>query len=567
MRNTFLAGVATLGLALGSCGGTDTPSLEYEIVKSRVDSLPALEVRVHFSPDDGEVTHLLYQDEAWGETGLFKAIREVKLLEGSGSLRVEPDSGRIRIRHAPNPGRLTLSYKVVQDPPGPDARTEPYRPIVQPTYFHVFAHNLLMIPTHYQVGEAPTSRIRLKWTGWGAREVIHNSFGSGQLEQDLGDIPLDKFQIAIFVGGDFRVYSEQIEGNGLYLATRGDWVPFQDEKVMELLTSTVGAQRDFWHDHSQRYFTVTMRPFPMERGSSFQGTGLTNSFATSLSNNAETELDQLLYLFNHELMHNWIGSTIENEAEEAQYWFSEGFTDYYTAKNIAANTIGGKDWSFYIGHINETLRLLEASPVKEAPNSEITYENFWNNPEYGKLPYRRGLLFAFCLDLQIREGSKGQKSLDDAMRDLLRNARTPGWKLNSETFVQAVNAYLPNDLTPFFQKHIIDGQALPLSDLFDRIGFAYTEEADVFDLGFSWDTDRKEVTAVDPGSQAYAAGVRAGDRLVSWSINHGQMEREVELVLDREEGQLPVRFFPVRKAQVVQLLDTPANRDLLSAKP
>jgi predicted metalloprotease with PDZ domain len=336
---------------------------------------------------------------------------------------------------------------------------------------------------------------------------------------------------------------------------------------MELLSRTIRVQRDFWRDHGQRYFTVTMRPFPLERGSSFQGTGLTQSFATSVSNNAETEFDQLVYLFNHELMHNWVGQTIENEGEEAQYWFSEGFTDYYTARNIAANALGGKDWGYFIRQINETIRLLEVSPVKEAPNSEINYENFWSSHDYQKLPYQRGMLFAFCLDLQIRKGSKGHKSLDDAMRDLLGNARTPGWKLSSETFLQAVNPYLPDDLTPFFQKHIIAGQALPLGELFDQTGLAYTEEADVFDLGFSWDADRKVVTAVNSGSQADAAGVRPGDRLVSWSIYHGSMDREVELVLDREGGRLSVRFFPVKKAQVVQLLDTPANRDLLSAKP
>lgn len=545
----------------------EAPKLGYEIVKSRLDTLPALEVKLHFTPDTGRVTHVLYQDEAWGETGLFNAIREVRLVAGSGSLRVEADSGRIRIEHARNPGPMVLSYKVVQDPQGEEDRIAAYRPIVRPSYFHVFAHNLLMVPEHYERGEASVAAIGLKWAGWGAGEVIHNSFGSGQLEQDLGVLPLEKFHSAIFVGGDYRVHSRQINGNDLYLAIRGDWIPFGDEEVMELLGATIRAQRDFWQDHSQEYFTVTMRPFPMERGSSFQGTGLTNSFATSVSNNRETEIDQLLYLFNHELMHNWIGQTIENEAEEAQYWFSEGFTDYYTSKNIALNGIGGKDWGYLIGNVNEALRLLGASPVREAPNSEITYENFWNSREYEKLPYRRGMLFAFYLDLQIRADSNGQRSLDDAMRNLLQSSRTPGWKLNSETFLDAVNACLPNDLTPFFQKHIIRGQGLPWRVLLDGLGIGYTEQADLFDLGFSWDEARKEVTSVDSGSQAHRAGVRPGDRLVNWSFYHGQTEREVELVLEREGKQMPVRYFPVRKSQVVQLLDTPANRKLLSGKP
>ena len=553
-----------LGILLAfSCKQEASPRLEYEIVKSQADSLPALEVRMHFTADSGKTTYVRYDDEAWGQTGLFNSLREVRLLEGQGSLLMEPDSGRIRITHPAGAGPMVLSYKIVQDTPGPKDTRETYRPIVEPGYFHVFSHNLFALPQHYQKGDAPLVSILLKWTGWGPDEVIHNSFGNRQRTQDLGTISLEKFHSAIFVGGDFRIYADQIQGNELYLAIRGNWIPFGDGEVMDLLSETVRAQRQFWKDHSQPYFTVTMRPFPQDRGSSFQGTGLTNSFATSVSNNAETELDQMGYLFNHELMHNWIGHTIENENEEEQYWFSEGFTEYYTHKNIASQRIGGKDWGYFIGQINEGIRLLEASPVKGAPNSEITYENFWKDPEYGKLPYRRGMLFAFYLDLQLQAVSGGKYSLDDVMRDLLRASRESGQKLTHAHFLKTVGAYLPEDLTPFFNQHILHGEALPLEELFGQLGFEFQEEADLFDLGFRFSPERTDVTAVDPGSEAYRAGVRDGDRVVSRNIYLGNTRKEVELVLERGGRRIPVAYYPVKKAPVVQLLDTEANRGKL----
>ncbi|MDG1571967.1 hypothetical protein OZ410_06540 [Robiginitalea sp. M366] len=548
-------------LGLSACRQPEPPVLDYEIHKAEYQGMPALEVHMTFQAPDSAVAHVQYQDEAWGEQGLFGAIRDVKLLEGEGRVAVLPDSNRVEL-HGVAPGSLLqLAYTVVQDQPeaegGPDRS---YRPIVTPEYFHVFSHNLFMIPAYLDTEQETPVHFRLHWSGWDQPEVVHNSFGSNQREQDLGVLTVARFHSAIFTGGDFRIYTDTIDGNALHLATRGQWVPFTDRDVMEVLSQTVRAQRRFWGDHSQRYFTVTMRPYPLDRGSSFQGTGLTNSFATSVSNNVETELDQLLYLFNHELMHNWIGHTIENEAEEAQYWFSEGFTEYYTMKNIASYGIGGKDWGCFIAYLNETIRLLETSPVREEPNSAITYENFWGNRDYEKLPYRRGMLFAFYLDQQIRAVSDKTKSLDNLMRDILQEVRQTGVRLNANLFVEKARPYLVEDLAPFFEAHIEQGVPLPLEGLLTSLGLEFTIGADVFDLGFAFDPDRSFVQSVDSASAAYATGLREGDRVVSRSIYMGSTHKEVELVVLRDGKRIPIQYFPIRRAPVLQLLDSPENQ-------
>ena len=125
-------------------------------------------------------------------------------------------------------------------------------------------------------------------------------------------------------------------------------------------------QRDFWQDHSQKYFAVTMTPTHQENGSSYQGSGLTNSFATSASNNDNLDPEGLVYLFNHELQHNWTGHTIVNQNEEEQYWFSEGFTDYYTLKNIAKNKISDLDGDYFIKMFNQTIKTPLHIPCKRS---------------------------------------------------------------------------------------------------------------------------------------------------------------------------------------------------------
>ena len=556
----------------------DPPSLNYRISRSTWDTQPALQVRIAFQPSKSGHTRLLFADNAWGQDSLWNTVKDLRVHAGQGMPVVNRDSGWVEISHARDAGLLEVDYKIVQDHPLSNDPSLSYRPIVQPEYFHVFAHNLLMVPEHYQEagvspeGHVPDSgsasgnraALRLSWEGWEAPSVVHNSFGSRQTEQDLGNIDLDRFMSSVFVGGDFQVLTADLKGNTIHLAIRGDWVPFTPEAVMGLLLETLAAQRDFWQDHSQPYFTVTMRPFPQDRGSSFQGTGLTNSFATSVSNNASTSLEQLVYLFNHELMHNWIGHSIENESEEAEYWFSEGFTEYYTAKNVAAYGIAGQDWGYYIEAVNEKIRLLAASPVRTAPNSDITYENFWSSRDYEKLPYYRGFLFAFYLDQQIRAVTDHRKSLDNLMRDLLRDSREQRTKLSGSHFVKQANAYLVEDLGPFFHKYIENGDPLPLEDYFRDLGLAYKTGADLFDLGITFNRERDSIIAVDPESAAFASGVRKGDRVVSRSIYMGATDKEVELVVQRNGRDYPVSYLPSRKEPIPQLLDTPENRELFS---
>ena len=55
----------------------------------------------------------------------------------------------------------------------------------------------------------------------------------------------------------------------------------------------------------------------------------------------------------------------------------------------------------------------------------------------------------------------------------------------------------------------------------------------------------------------------SGDRVVSRSIYLGSTNREAELVLERQGKRIPVSYYPVRRAEVVQLLNTEENREKL----
>ena len=546
-------------LLVSSCQEEERLSLSYTIRPVQNDSLPLLEVLLDLPPNPAGFTRLHYANTAWGEEELHRALFSLQMEPERPDNRVEinKDSGWIDLHYSRDLNQLKFRYQLQQDFDQAKLSTsEVYRPIIQENYFHLFSHHLFMGPAT----EKPLD-IAVRWADFSEDYVIHNSFGTGQRIQRLESVDWNDFQSAIFVGGDFRVYQDELMGNKISLATRGDWIPFEEEEVFAILKETLEAQREFWNDHSQAYFTVSLHPFGQEQGSSFQGTGLTNSFATSVSNNSYTDLDQLVYLFNHELMHNWIGHRIENSNEEEQYWFSEGFTEYYTFKNIARNGVGGAEESSFFSSLNLAARQLYSSPVREEPNSQINYENFWSNPDYGKLPYYRGALFAFLVDMQIIHHSAGRKSLDDMMREFLVLSQQ-GKRLSHELFLEVLEDYWEEGKT-YFDRHIIRGEFFDFAKEYARLGLQYEPEAVVYEMGFELSDDRKQIKSVQAGTAAEKAGLQAGDLLFSRSIWYGNTEKPIDLGVVRGKKQLQISFFPIKRVQLPQLIESGNNWDKL----
>ena len=552
-KRALLTGL--LATFLFACNKKPNADICYTITPVKVDSVSQLKIHMSIPADTSGVTTLSFPNEAWGQEKLFNTLGDMRLLNVEGVVEKDADSSHIVLMYPKDTKQLEFEYFLKQDFDGDLSTGRIYRPIISNAYFHAFSHNMFMVPEHAQ----DQLDISLDWTGFPENYTIHNSFGSQERKQLLKQMDKELFGSAIFVGGDFKVLSGEIQGNQISLATRGKWIPFQEKDVFQVLEQTLTCQRNFWNDHSQEYFTVTMQPFPQETGSSFQGTGLTNSFATSISNNDFTDIEQLVYLFNHELMHNWIGHTIKNSNEEEQYWFSEGFTEYYTFKNIAANKINGLSGAFYIHEINRTIRDLYASPVAEAPNAEINYDNFWGNRDYSKLPYWRGAVFAFYLDQKIRETSEGKQSLDDVMHQIYNDVKAKDQKLTHAYFIKVMQEFLGDDFEAFFQTHIEEGFKVDLYALFDELGLEYDPMNDIYELGFTFTEDRKGIQSVVEGSAAWKAGLREGDEVFSRSIWQGSIDHEVELGVKRNGKTLKLAFYPIKKAMVPQLKETESN--------
>ncbi len=547
-------------LFISSCSENNPKTVSFTISKITKQENDYLKIELESASDKNGETFFVFENKKWGEDNLHNLIKELTVLNADAKISFEKDSGWIKIKHPKHLKKLHLTYKIKQDTDSVLSVYEAFRPVITKKGFSAFGHNLFMLPKHL---ESPIN-IKIKWINFPKDYVLINSFGECNFYQEIKNIKTSRFHSSKFVGGDYKKYNIYIKGNKLTFGIKDNWKTFSDSTMVTILKSTVRSQRDFWQDHSQKYFSVTLSPSYEENYGNFLGTGLTNSFSTIAANNKDLQVENLVYLFNHELQHNWNGHTILKENEEEQYWFSEGFTDYYTIKNIAKNHIYNLDKSYFTRKMNEFIKKHYTSPVKEAPNSAINHDNFWSNPDYEKLPYRRGAIFAFYLDIKIQKATKNQKSLDDVMLFIKSEAVKKGQKINNKYFVEVVKNLFNMDIKLEFENYIEQGKLINLTAFFNENGFDFSPTSIVFDKGFKFTKDRKYIKEIDKNSNAFKVGLRKGDKIVPlrYDSNRPNFKAKIKVIKNKKEKIF--EYIPKKEILIPSLIDTENNYQKLN---
>lgn len=448
--------------------------VNYTVTYSPTMITDGLKVQLNYKTKKAQDSiYLHYYNDGWGETNLFNCLSVLQNENPTMQFAMVPDSNRIIVRY-PKSKNVVFNYRIRQDYPG-DSMNIVNRPRMNNAYFHVLGRGLFIVPEDvFQVGRTQLEA-KIDWVGFPSSYVIHNTFASNVQSQAIKADIHTEFYNSLFVGGDYRLYPLEHHSTSVVFAIRGNWLTeySDDEKLLLALKKTIQAQRDFWNDYSQEYYTVIMSPTVSQNDSLFQGQSTTgsavyNGFMIQSSNNPFNYFGVMEYMFNHEMMHQWIGITINNRHEELNYWFSEGFTEYYTFKNqLRGDGLSLEEWCALFNE--EIIAAHYANPRRNDPNYRIVDE-FWTSRDVEKIPYRRGAIFAFWLDNKIMKASNYTQSLDDLMRVLLQKSKTEGRKLTDEWFLEEAQTFLNmEDISYEFQKYIINGEDILLStdDLID----------------------------------------------------------------------------------------------------
>jgi predicted metalloprotease with PDZ domain len=282
------------------------------------------------------------------------------------------------------------------------------------------------------------------------------------------------------------------------------------------------------------------------------GGGMEHANSTAIGANS---VDMAVGIAAHEFFHAWNVKRIRPKSlEPADYtkeqysralWFAEGVTSAYGSFTLERAGIWSKD-TFY-GDLAQQVCELEARPARRWQSVEESSLDTWfdkydayNRPDRSISYYNKGQLVGDMLDLAIRDTTDNHKSLDDVLRSLNDEYAKQGKFYDESGGIRAVVEEVSGaSFEDFFRRYVSGLDEIPYDQMLGPAGLALKVELrKEADLGFypGRSPNGMIISAMTPGSQAEAAGLRVDDGIVA--LNGAPISGRISTWLhDRSPGE------------------------------
>lgn len=503
------------------------------------DDMKALELSMAFKADASGKTEIDLPDEWGGGLKFYENLKDFSV-KGAKSISSPTNSSR-RITSEPY-ANISVKYTIYvnkakgEDIPLKDNFTYPS---LAPDWFFIVGPSIIST-----IKGRENDKIDFSWKlpkGWN---------GATNLEYKLTKGASFGVAQSVFIAGrDVKIKSLKTDYGDLRIAWRGNF-NFNPQDFIQATHNIINSEQKFWKE-GQRHFLVALSSLEAKPSwNSIRGSGLGDSFA--IVTTPDNDINALKVILAHEYFHSWnlirLGDFDTTENEALQYWFSEGFTDYYGRK--LAYESGAVGENEFMHQWNEALNDYSSSKYRNSPNTIIA-EKFWSDAKVQKLPYQRGAMLAAILDAKWK--AKG-KSIDGFMHVLRKIAKAEELKgIKSRPLLERLNDAAKEygvDFGDLIEKNIIKGEEIILSeDIFGPNFKVISEDIPVLDYGYDGFKSREAgvFIGVDINGPAYAAGLRDGMKRVS---NEGGMDSKSILtwhVIDLDGKPRDISYKPAGK--------------------
>lgn len=162
----------------------------------------------------------------------------------------------------------------------------------------------------------------------------------------------------------------------------------------------------------------------------------------------------------HEIFHLWSAESFRYASQQEQ-WFNEGVTDFYayrTACRIGlitpqqALTIAALPLGYY-SSADQPFSLRKAAEVSKTANYFLVYNGGW--------------VTAMVLDMDIRQRTANQHSLDDLMRWLYQHKPRHKALYTQQDLLAGLKATTGLDYSGFFSRYIEGTEKIPVATYFN----------------------------------------------------------------------------------------------------
>jgi predicted metalloprotease with PDZ domain len=446
-------------------------------------------------------------------------VERVEALAGAGPAACEKlDKQTWRVTGS---GTITVRYAAYWDEPGPFAtQLNAEHAFINPAMILLYVRDRRNEEAQLCLRDLPaewrTTVDTEKFAG-GARQAC----SAAQNYDALADAPVE--------AGKFEQFSLSGITPEIRVVIHGD--NWKRARVEEELTRICRYEMKLMGGAPFARYTFLLH---IGKGAARAGGGMEHADSSAISVPSDEFLSSVAA---HEFFHLWNVKRIRPASLEPvdytreQYtralWFAEGVTSTYGSYTLARAGLWSKQ-QFY-DDLSEQISELEARSAEHWQSAEESSLDAWlekyalyNRGEESVSYYTKGQILGVLLDILIRERSGNQKSLDDVLRAMNEDFAKAGKTYRDSLDVRLTAEKIAGgSFEDFFTRYVAGAEALPYAGVFALAGmeFRQTEHKSAV-LGFLADRDASgavTVGSVDFGGNAAAAGLRAGDVILSWN--------------------------------------------------
>lgn len=317
----------------------------------------------------------------------------------------------------------------------------------------------------------------------------------------------------------------------LSFAGDGNW---NADTLIKDITKIVQTTKAMWGEFPYKRYVFLVHCSPTSGGGTEHLNSVIMGTRPFIFKNPDTYRG-FLGLVAHEYFHTWNVKQLrpsgmhpydylkENYTDEL--WISEGTTSYFD--NLILVRAGYQKVQKYLDDLATSIQTDRQRPgntVQSIVESSFdSWIKFWrgNQQSYNNETdyYGKGSLVSLLLDLELRQRTSNNISLDNVLRTMVKRFPLSGDGYTVKDFQATAEELSNSSLNIFFADYVFGTKPLPWEQSLAYTGLELTLKDTVAKpwIGFSLSESggRTTVSQISAGSPAYNAGVDAGDELVA----------------------------------------------------
>lgn len=374
-------------------------------------------------------------------------------LQSSGKFILEKTERKVTII-SHKKSKVILEYDIIDTrKPSHALRGELFRPLFLKDYFYCHGVNLFLQPESIK-----DQYISIDWIS-SPDYTLFYGFAPGHDFRTKYIGPVENVFFNLITGSTDQVVkqinNEKTINYIVYKNKAGDVL--SKDYVTDYFKKYYQHICEFWQDNNKEPFSLIIHPW-IENYTNVSGVAFSNGFIGKYNKDSVSTVP-FLFTISHEIGHHWLGQKLDLDI--TNQWFGEGFNDYITYFTLVASGLYRPE--DFLKSFNEVLQKHYSSDLKNTPNDSV-FGNYWKMGDYNKLPYRRGAIFAFYLDHQIRRESMNKYSIRDLLVGLKSiKSISASQNLTLEDFTTVASRFVKKEsIESDLENYIFYGNPIPL---------------------------------------------------------------------------------------------------------